>query len=232
MEKKKTIKAVKPKAEKAPKATSPKAVKAKTTLDKMQEANKNEPRLEAKHPEMFTQELKIPRDRVGVLIGKKGEIKRMIQKRANVRLDISSDGDVVIRGTDTIMLYDVRTIVQAIGRGFAPEKAMRLFNESNSFEIIDVTLYTGKSKKKMERMRGRVIGENGRARASIEDLTETNISIYGKTVGIIGDMEMVALAREAIDMILSGAPHGATYRMVENKRREIHKRRLEAMYHR
>lgn len=62
---------MKPKAEKAPKATSPKAVKAKTTLDKMQEANKNEPRLEAKHPEMFTQELKIPRDRVGVLIGKK-----------------------------------------------------------------------------------------------------------------------------------------------------------------
>jgi rRNA processing protein Krr1/Pno1 len=44
-------------------------------------------------------------------------------------------------------------------------------------------------------------------------------------------MEMVALAREAIDMILSGAPHGATYRMLENKRREIHKRRLEAMYH-
>lgn len=216
--KKETMKKVK-----ALKAPSKKAAKAPV----ISKPSKELPAMP--HPEIFTQELKIPRDRVGVLVGKKGEVKKYIEKKATVRLDISSDGDVVIKGKDTIMLFDVKIIVQAIGRGFSPEVAMQLFNEENAFELLDVTQYAGKSKKKIERLRGRVIGEGGRARRSVEDLTETAISVYGKTVGIIGDMEMVALARAAVDMLLSGAPHGAVYKMLENKRREIHRHRLEAM---
>lgn len=178
---------------------------------------------------VFTQEMKIPKDRVGVLVGKKGETKRWIQKKAGVKLDISPEGDVIISGADNIMLYDVKIVVQAIGRGFSPERASRLFHEGTSLEMIDITEYAGKSRKKLDRLRGRVIGENGRARRSVEELTETDISVYGKTVAIIGEIEMAALARNAVDMLLSGAPHGAVYRMLENKRRELHRHRLEAM---
>lgn len=180
-------------------------------------------------PAVFTQELKIPKDRVGVLVGKKGEIKRWIEKKADVKLIISKEGDVIISGKDNIMLYDVKIVVQAIGRGFSPEKAVQLFNEANTMEIMDITEYAGKSKKKLDRLRGRVIGENGRARRSVEELTETDISVYGKTVAIIGEIEMAAIARSAVDMLLSGAPHGAVYRMLENKRREFHRRRVEVM---
>lgn len=180
-------------------------------------------------PAVFTQELKIPKDRVGVLVGKKGEIKRWIEKKADVKLIISKEGDVIISGKDNIALYDVKIVVQAIGRGFSPEKAVQLFREETSLEVIDITDYAGKSRKKLDRLRGRVIGENGRARRSVEELTETDISVYGKTVAIIGEIEMAAIARSAVDMLLSGAPHGAVYRMLENKRREFHRRRIEAM---
>ncbi|MDD4878536.1 MAG: KH domain-containing protein [Candidatus Nanoarchaeia archaeon] len=220
---KKEVKAVKVKAPAKKAAVTKKAAKAPLT-------SKPSKQLTAMpSPEIFRQELKIPKDRVGVLVGTKGAVKRHIEKTANVKLDISHEGDVVISGRDTVMLYDVKIVIQAIGRGFSPAIAFQLFNESAAFELLDITDYAGKSKKKMDRLRGRVIGENGRARRSVEDLTETAISVYGKTVGIIGDMEMAALAREAVDMLLSGAPHGAVYRMLENKRREIHRHRLEAM---
>ncbi|MBU2638057.1 MAG: KH domain-containing protein [Nanoarchaeota archaeon] len=180
-------------------------------------------------PVIFTQELKIPKDRVGVLVGKKGEVKRWIERKADVKLIISKEGDVIISGKDNVMIFDVKIVVQAIGRGFAPEKATRLFHEETALELIDITGYAGKSRKKLDRLRGRVIGENGRARRSVEDLTETDISVYGKTVAIIGEIEMAAIARSAVDMLLSGAPHGAVYRMLENKRREFHRRRVEAL---
>ncbi|MDI6738146.1 MAG: KH domain-containing protein [Nanoarchaeota archaeon] len=220
---KKEVKAKVTKVKAAKKAPEKKA--AQTSVNTL--PSKQLPEMPA--PEVFTQEMKIPKDRVGVLVGTKGAVKKHIERTANVKLDISHDGDVVIRGKDTIALYDVKIVIQAIGRGFSPNIAFQLFSETNSFELLDITDYAGKSKKKMDRLRGRVIGENGRARRSIEDLTETAISVYGKTVGIIGDMEMAALARDAVDMLLSGAPHGAVYRMLENKRREIHRHRLEAM---
>jgi len=177
---------------------------------------------------MYSQELKIPKERIGVLIGKKGEIKRELEKRGNVKIDVDSEhGDVVITGKDAIMIYDIKIIVQAIGRGFSPEIAMQLFNEDYIFELIDIKEYAGKSKKKMERLRGRVIGENGKARRMIESMTETDISIYGKTIGIIGNVERVAIARHALEMLLSGAPHGYVYKRLEAKRRELHRIEFE-----
>lgn len=179
---------------------------------------------------MFSQELKIARDRVGVLIGKKGEVKRAIEKKGNVKLEIDSEeGDVIITADDGLKLFEVKSIIMAIGRGFSPEAAFRLFDEGYSFESLDITEFTGKSKKKMDRIRGRVIGEEGKARKYIERITDTNISIYGKTVGIIGEQEWVSLAKRAVEMLLSGAPHGPVYAMLEKKRRALQRQKYEGM---
>ncbi|MFH1637109.1 MAG: KH domain-containing protein [Candidatus Woesearchaeota archaeon] len=177
---------------------------------------------------MQSEELKIPKERIAVLIGKKGESKRLIEKKAKAKIDVDSKaGDVIMTGEDPISLFVTKHVVQAIGRGFSPEKALMLFDESYTFEIVDVTEFTGKSKKKMERMRGRVIGEKGKSRNMIENLTDTYVSVYGKTVGIIGYYENAAIARGAVEMLLSGSPHGNVYRWLEDKRRELQKRQFE-----
>lgn len=177
---------------------------------------------------MYTQELKIPKERVGVLIGKDGEVKKRIEHKADVSLDINSEtGDVAISGEDSISVFDTRIVVQAIGRGFSPEIAIQLFNEECIMEVIEIKEYTGKSKKKMDRLRGRVIGEQGKSRKAIEHLTETAVSIYGKTICIVGGAERVSLARRAIEMLLGGSPHGPVYKMLERKQRELHRRELE-----
>lgn len=176
----------------------------------------------------FRQEMKIPKDRVGALIGKKGEIKKYIEQKANLKLEIDSNtGDVALIGEDSIALYETKNIISAIGRGFAPETAFQLFNESNVLELIDINDYSGKSQKKLERLKGRVIGSGGKARKMVEDMTETNISVYGKTIGIIGEIERANMARRAVEQLLAGSPHGSVYKWLENKRREMHRKVFE-----
>jgi len=172
--------------------------------------------------------MKIPKDRVGALIGKKGEIKKYIENKGNIKLEIDSKtGDVALIGKDSVVLYETRNIVGAIGRGFAPETAFMLYDENNIMELIEINDFSGKSHKKFQRLKGRVIGSNGKARRMIEDMTETRISVYGKTIGIIGELEHAAMARRAIEQLLSGSPHGNVYRWLENKRRELHRRVFE-----
>ena len=85
------------------------------------------------------------------------------------------------------------------------------------FELI----YLTGDKDELLRIRGRLIGTKGKCRKNIEKLTETNISIYGKTAGIIGFIENVNIARRAIESLLKGAHHSSVYSWLEKKRREI-----------
>jgi len=176
---------------------------------------------------MERKELKIPKDRVAVLIGKAGAVKKRLEKKGNIKLDIDSEeGDVIIEG-ESFDVYIAQGVVKAVARGVNPEVAETLFNEKNGLELLDVQDYVGKSKKSMMRIKGRIIGQEGKARKFIESFTETKIYVYGKTVAIVGEIERVSMAKQAIEMILEGSPHGNVYKWLENKKRELIKRELE-----
>ncbi|HIH14885.1 MAG: KH protein [archaeon GW2011_AR17] len=176
---------------------------------------------------MDSQELKIPVDRVAILIGKNGEVKKKIEKKMHVHIDIhSEEGDVIVSGEDSVAVYETLSIVKAIGRGFNPEIAELLFDENNTLELITISDFSGNSQKKLLRLRGRVIGQEGKSRKMIESLTETYISVYGKTIALIGGVEAVAMSRQAVEMLLEGAPHGNVYKWLEDKRRETIRRKF------
>ncbi len=170
----------------------------------------------------FSYEVKIPKDRVAVLIGIKGEIKKKIEKALDVKLFIDSkEGDVVVKGEDSLVLITAQNVVRAIGRGFSPEAASELLNENNYLEIIDISEFAGNSKTGMIRVRSRIIGTGGKARKTIEGLTTTSVVIQGKTIAIIGDYESVRLARMAFENLLMGSRHSTVYAMLEKKRKEM-----------
>lgn len=177
----------------------------------------------------FQHFVKVPKQRIGVLIGPEGEKKRELEDDLGVRLDIDSEeGDVRIGGEDTIKIFAAQEIIKAVARGFNPDIAKRLLKTEYMFELLNITDYA-KNKNQMIRLKGRVIGEGGRSRETIEELTETKMSVYGKTIGIIGEAENVHNAKKAIDMLLTGAPHATVFRILERWRREIGRRRLEEM---
>ncbi|MCD6404171.1 MAG: RNA-processing protein, partial [Nanoarchaeota archaeon] len=65
-----------------------------------------------------------------------------------------------------------------------------------------------------------VIGRDGKAKEKIEELTDTNICVSGKTVSIIGRYDDAMIAREAVERLLGGAMHATVFRFLEKKRRE------------
>lgn len=167
--------------------------------------------------------VKIPLDRVGVLIGKEGETKNRIESYG-VKIEVNSSiGEVKIESEDKIREMEAENVVVAIGRGFSPEKAILLFNEDYYLEILDIRDWVGKKENHIKRLAGRVIGKNGRAREIIEELSGAYVSVYGHTVGIIGKIENLQIAKKAVEMLLDGANHSTVYRFLEeeNRRRKL-----------
>lgn len=156
-------------------------------------------------------DIKIPEKRIAVLIGTGGAAKKALEKAFECWLKISSDGDVEISAKDGIKALRAKEAVTAIARGFSPEHAMILTNEENVLEIINLIDYAGTNEKTLERFRSRLIGTRGKARANIEEISGTHISISGKTVAIIGAPENVKQARDAIEILLSGKTHKTSY---------------------
>ncbi len=171
--------------------------------------------------EEFQYELKIPKDRVAVLIGKKGKIKKDIETATKTKLQIDSkEGDVFISGKDALSLFNAREVAKAVGRGFNPEIAMLLLKQDYALEIVDIEGYA-RTKNHLKRVKGRLIGTEGKARRTIETLTDCYLCVYGKTVSIIGNVENVILARRAVEGLLRGALHGNIYKWLEKRRKEI-----------
>lgn len=171
----------------------------------------------------FAYEIKIPRERIAVLIGKSGEVKKRIESQLGVTLQIDSqEGDITLQGSEALQLYTGRDIVRAIGRGFNPEIALLLLKQDYVFELIDITRYVKENH--IPRIKGRIIGKEGKARLVLEELSMSNVSVYGKSIGIIGESENVGMAKRALESLLQGAPHAVVYKWLEKRRKEMRTR--------
>jgi ribosomal RNA assembly protein len=163
--------------------------------------------------------LKIPKSRIGVVIGKNGVVKSEIESFTGVSIHINSeDGSVHILATsettDPTSVWKARDIVQAIGKGFSAEKAFNLLDDNIFLEIIEL----GGTKNTIKRIKSRIIGEKGKARKMIEASTEVFISIFGNQVSLIGELSEIRYAREAIMQLIHGSKHSTVYRYLEQLR--------------
>ena len=92
----------------------------------------------------------------------------------------SRSGEVAVKSAGDDILsaqpFKATEIVTAIGRGFSEQNAMLLMDDDNRLHVMDIRDYAGKSAASMERIRGRIIGEDGRARRNIEQLGNSRVS--------------------------------------------------------
>jgi ribosomal RNA assembly protein len=172
----------------------------------------------------FQHTLKIPKERIGAIIGKGGKVKQQIEKRCGVEIEIDSEnGDATISGNrpvEQMEAFRAIEVITAISRGFSPERAYRLLeDEEILFQQMDLHDYASKSPNALERIKGRIIGEGGKARRMIEELTGAHVSVYGHMVGLIGNFKEVKLATDAITMLAKGSMHKSVYNMLQEARR-------------
>ncbi len=168
--------------------------------------------------------VRIPDDRIGAVIGPGGATKRRLERATGSTISIEDEDEgVAIRapdGADPIGVLRARDIVLAIGRGFAPERAERLLHEGTYLAVLDMKEMTGKrSKEALRRIRSRVIGREGRARDRLETLSGCSVSVYGRTVALIGDERQMDRARRAVTLLLRGSEHATVFRMLAHGRR-------------
>ncbi|KYK28158.1 MAG: RNA-processing protein [Theionarchaea archaeon] len=169
--------------------------------------------------------VRVPRARIGAIIGKEGETKQKIEETLDIAIDIDTEsGQTHISSRETtgdpLAVWKGRDVIKAIARGFSPEKALALIEDGMCFEIIDLEDYFGKSENSLRRVKGRIIGRNGTTRKIIENMTGVRISVYGRTVALIGEFENVQDARRALDMLMRGCMHSTVYKFLENLRRK------------
>jgi len=178
----------------------------------------------------FEQTVKVPTERVGVIIGRDGTTKKSLEEELGVELRIDSKEGTVVVKADSVGEADPLTavrVIEAIGRGFSPERARRLLEEGMVFEVIDLRDFAGKSTNSLERIRGRVIGLKGKSRRVIEELTRCYVSVYGRTVSIIGTTTEVQLAADAVRTLARGSQHRTVYNTLQKART---KQKMERMF--
>lgn len=169
------------------------------------------------------QEVKIAGSRVGVLIGKGGATKRDLEGKTKTTISIDSrEGLVKVEAGDdnTILLLRTVEVINAINRGFSPERAFEMIEDEDLLlDVIDLSAMTD-GPRQLDRLRGRIIGKDGKAREQIEDMTDVEISVFGKTVALIGYPEQLKTARAAIDMLIEGVPHENVFAFLDRKKKE------------
>ena len=102
----------------------------------------------------FEKLIRIPEDRIGVLIGRSGKTKSKIEETCSVKLDIDSkNGEVQVLSevvNEQFQTFKALEIITAIGRGFSPEKAMRLLKGENTLHVINLRELVEKLQNKLK----------------------------------------------------------------------------------
>lgn len=181
--------------------------------------------------------MKISKSRIPIVIGKEGETKNKIEKNLSVKINIDSKtGDCEILPVmdgpnhNPLNVFTAQKILNAINRGFNPNKAIKLLEEPYELEVFNLLTVLGKSDKRIKRMKGRIIGRNGEMRREIEKFADCFISVHGKTISIIADYENLQVARKAVKMILNGMPHHTVIKFLEDKYKEKQKEQFQKFY--
>ncbi len=168
--------------------------------------------------------VRIPEDRIGVLIGPGGQTKREISQATATEIAIDAeDGEVRLFAPDEgdpLGVLKARDIVLAIGRGFSPPRARRLLKDDTYLGVIDIKEATGKKEKDaLWRIRSRIIGSRGKARSRIEELSGASMSVYGSTVALIGEERQLERATHAVELLLHGSEHSTVFHLLARQRR-------------
>jgi ribosomal RNA assembly protein len=158
--------------------------------------------------------VKVPDDRLNLF--KTGNAKDTIENQTNAKISIDENAKTVsVHHKDSVKELDAKRVVDAVANGFGTEKALKLSRDPTShFSTINIQNMT-RNKKEFKRQKGRIIGENGKTKEIISELTGVMIVIYREKVSVIGSDRDVRKAREAIISLIRGKPHQEVYRSLE-----------------
>ena len=163
----------------------------------------------------------LDKDRIPVFIGKEGSKKRKFEKKFDCQIEINSEtGDITINNAESLNLFILNNIINAINLGQNPDNAIKLEDETYVHDTIDVKNYE-KEQSRLKTIMGRIIGKDGSTRRIIEEITKCNLAVKDHYVSVIGPYENTILVHEALDMLIKGASHKTLYSYLERNKHKV-----------
>jgi len=156
--------------------------------------------------------IRIP-DKRNLLLKKNEKIIETIEKMTGTEIKIN---DEISMEGETFNVYQTKQILKAFGRGFDVNDALYLLEDEYGLEVINLTEFI-KSRERLKTLKGRIIGTSGKTKGYIEKFADVKVSIFGKTVSIIGRWEKINIAKEAVMKIIGGCTHHTLYRWLEQQ---------------
>jgi ribosomal RNA assembly protein len=142
--------------------------------------------------------------------------KENLEKELNVNIEINGK-EVSVSGKPEDE-YITEKIVEALDFGFPFSDALEIKKEDILFEILNIKECT--PQKNFERVRGRIIGKEGKALKTICNLSDCHIELSGNKLGIIGNCENIRNVEEACKLLIKGSKHANVYAYLEKHRAE------------
>jgi ribosomal RNA assembly protein len=152
--------------------------------------------------------VKVSKKRISLIEKSKDELEEMTE------VNISITGLQVELEGESLKVWKASNIIDAIEKGFSFKRSLKLLNDKNQLKIVRLKDITS-SREEINKIKGRVIGKDGRTRELIEEYSKALVSVHGDYVSVIGRPEEIGVASKAIQMLINGTPHGRVYSYLE-----------------
>ena len=142
--------------------------------------------------------------------------RKRLEKILNVK--ISNNGKEVTFTGAAEDEYVAEKVLSALDLGFSFSDAVLIKEQELDFDIINIKDFSRRGN--TEKIRGRVIGKQGRALATLSELTKCSLEIKQNEIGIIGEPDRIKFAIDAIAQIVRGSKHANVYKGLEKRKED------------
>jgi ribosomal RNA assembly protein len=152
-------------------------------------------------------------------IGKVLQSKKKLESELEVK--ITNQGKNLFVDGNTAKEFTAIQFMEAINMGFSIDRALLLKDENVILQTLHIKDITKRND--LERVRGRIIGSQGKTLKTLNNLTNCDFSLHDNEIGIIGDTEDIEEAIQAVTSLIQGSKQANVYAHAE---KEIKKKRL------
>lgn len=143
--------------------------------------------------------------------------KNLLEKKLKVGIVIS--GRRIDISGKSFDVFIAEQVLEAIDKNFSTDIALLLLDEDYVLEEIPIKEYT--RKKNLPLVKARILGKKGRTIEIISELSDCYLTLTENTVAIIGPVDRIRDAENAVKSLISGAKQSRVYNYLERKRRRV-----------
>jgi len=142
--------------------------------------------------------------------------KARLQKELGIKLT-NRGKNVFVNGSPQKEFTAIE-VLEAINVGFSADRALEVTRDNFMLQTINIKNVT--KRHDLERVRGRIIGKDGRTLKTLQKLTNCDLAITDNEIGLIGPISEMEDAIQSVTSLIQGSKQGNVYGRLERRRKK------------